>query len=59
MLDEMLMKYAKRFEDGFPTIPLAWGRSDEEVIDLIKRCLDEDKDVYELGILSDDDEVNY
>lgn len=46
---EWINKYDDRFEGGFPTIPLAWGRSDPEIIDIIKECLDKGKDVYELG----------
>lgn len=56
---EYLQQYAKRFGDGFPTIPLAWGRSEAEVIDIIKECLEKGKDVYEMGLLSDDEDVEY
>lgn len=49
MMDEMLDKYAEMFDDGFPMIPLGWGRSESEIIDIIKECLDKGKDVYELG----------
>ena len=58
-MDEYLEQYAKRFGDGFPTIPLAWGRTEAEVIDIIKECLEKGKDVYEMGLLSDDDDVKY
>ena len=52
-------EYAKAFDDGFPMIPLAWGRKDAEIIELIKGCLKEKKDAYEMGLVTDDDEVAY
>lgn len=59
MLEEKLKKYAKKFGDGFPMIPLAWGRTDEEIIGLIDKCLAAGKDAYEMGFVSDDDDINY
>lgn len=56
---ELFEEYAKRFGDGFPMIPLGFGRTEEEVNALIKRCLEEGKDAYELGLVEDDDEVIY
>ena len=49
--ERALKKYDDHFEEPFPTIPLCWGRTDEEVIEMISQCLAEDKDVYEMGIL--------
>ena len=51
-LEKMLEKYDKNFP-SFPTIPLLRIYSDEENIKIIKRCLAENKDVYELGYLPD------
>ena len=51
-LEKMLAKYDERFP-SFPTIQLLMGNSEEEVIKIIKRCLAENKDVYELGYLPD------
>lgn len=59
MLDEKMKEYAERFDDGFPMMPLGWGRSDTEIIAIINRCLREGKDVYELGYIEDDPEVDY
>ena len=53
-----LEKCEERFET-FPTIPLCLGRSEEEVIQIIGRCLQEGKDVYELGYLSLDTDICY
>lgn len=54
-----MKEYDKRFKDTFPTIPLAWGRSDEEIIEIIDKCLEEGKDVYELGYVEDDPDIKY
>lgn len=59
MLDKLLDQYVKKFGDGFPMIPLAWGRSDEEVCEIIKKCIKAGKDAYELGLVSDDEDINY
>lgn len=56
---ELFEEYAKRFGDGFPMIPLGFGRTEKEVEALIKKCLEEGKDAYELGLLKDDDGVIY
>lgn len=54
-MDEKLQEYAKRFDDGFPMIPLKWGRTDHEIIEIIDKCLETGKDVYELGLVNDED----
>ena len=59
MLDKKMKEYTERFDDGFPMIPLKWGRSDKEVVAIIDRCLKEGKDVYELGYLKDDPDIDY
>ena len=52
-MGEMLVLYQKTFGEGFPMIPLAWGRSDEEIVKIIKECLKKKKDVYELGYVQE------
>lgn len=47
------MAYAERFGDGFPMIPLGWGREESEIIAIIDRCLESGKDVYEMGLVED------
>ena len=60
MMDMNLFKeYAEKFGDGFPMIPVGFGRTEKEVEVLIKRCLKQGKDAYELGLVKDDDEVMY
>lgn len=52
-------EYEKKFGDSFPTMPLMYGKTKEEMIEIIDRCIRENKDVYELGILSLDEDVMY
>ena len=54
-VDNVLKNYSKKFEDGFPMIPLGWGRTDEEIIEIAEACIKAGKDVYEMGYLSEDD----
>ena len=58
-LDNYLEKYAVMFDDGFPMYQLGRGRNEEEIIKIIKRCLKLHKDVYELGLVTDEDGVEY
>lgn len=58
MLDNWLKKYAEKFNDGFPMIPLGWGRTESEVIEMIKNCISSNKDVYEMGFVQEE-EVEY
>ena len=52
-LDHYLNCYEKKFGlNTYPTIPLLFG-GEEWVIDSIKKCLKEGKDVYEMGYLED------
>lgn len=52
-------QYAKAFGDGFPMYQLGRGRTDEEIIEIIDRCLKEGKDAYDLGLVSDDEDIEY
>ena len=58
-MDEKLQEYANKFGEGFPMMPVAWGRTEEEVIRIIDECIVKDKDVYELGYVEEDDNVIY
>lgn len=53
-LQKALERYKKKFNDDFPTIPFE-SQEDEEIIDIIDECIEESKDVYDLGYLSLDD----
>lgn len=59
MMDKFLKEYRDRFGEGFPMIPLGWGRTEEETIELIKKCLNANKDAYEMGFLTEDGDVLY
>ena len=59
MIDDKLQEYAEKFGDGFPMIPLAWGRTEEQLIEIINNCLESGKDVYEMGLLQEDDDIDY
>lgn len=48
-------KYKKKFNDDFPTIPLAESMSEEEIMAMIDECISNNKDVYDMGYLSSDD----
>lgn len=50
---QVLELYEKAFDDSFPTIPMS-GRTEEEMIDTISKCVSEKKDVYEMGYLDID-----
>ena len=47
--------YKKKFDDDFPTIPLAECMSEEEIIVMVDECISNNKDVYDMGYLSLDD----
>lgn len=53
-LQKTLERYKEKFNDDFPTIPFE-SQEDEEIIDIIDECIEENKDVYDLGYLSLDD----
>jgi NCAIR mutase (PurE)-related protein len=58
-LNDKLLEYSKKFNDGFPMIPLASGRTNEEIIEIIDECIKKNKDVYELGYVKDDPDIYY
>ena len=59
MLDKKLSEYAERFGDGFPMYQLGRGLSDDEIIKIINECLEAGKDAYDLGFVTDDEDVEY
>ena len=48
-VEEAIKLYDETFEDTFATIPLLGGMPDDEVIEMIIKCVAEGKDVYEMG----------
>lgn len=59
MNEELLNKYADRFGESFPTFQIARTRTDAEVAEIIKECLEKNKDVYQLGYCVDDSDILY
>lgn len=59
MIDEYLQKYVDAFGEGFPMYQLGRTRSDEEIISIIEKCLSEHKTAYELGLVTDDEDIDY
>lgn len=51
-------EYEGVFGDGFPLFPFG-SYSEEEIIEIIDRCIKEKKDVYDLGYLSLDEDIQY
>ena len=42
--------YEKTFDDSFPTVPMS-GHTEEEMIDMVGKCVSAKKDVYDMGYL--------
>ena len=42
--------YEKALDDSFPTVPMS-GHTEEEIIDMINKCVSAKKDVYDMGYL--------
>lgn len=57
-LDDALELYEKTFDDSFPMFSMS-GTPLKEVIQIINRCVDENKDVYDLGYLTLDSDTIY
>ena len=58
-IDEWLQKYVDKFDEGFPMYQLGRSRTDAEIIEIIQRCLNEGKTAYDLGLVTDDVDVEY
>lgn len=58
-IDGYLQKYVDAFGEGFPMYQLGRTRSEEEIIAIIQKCLDENKTTYDLGLVTDDLDIDY
>ena len=58
-IDEYLQMYVDKFDEGFPMYQLGRTRTDEEIISIIQKCLNENKTAYDLGIVTDDEDTEY
>ena len=52
-LDKALELYEKTFSESFPTIPLLMDNSDDEVVEMINKCVSQNKDVYGMRFLDE------
>lgn len=50
-IEKELKLYEEKFDDSFPTFPMD-GYTPAEISEIIKKCIESNKDVYEMGILS-------
>lgn len=57
-LDTALELYEKTFDDSFPMFSMM-GTPPNEVVEIINKCISENKDVYDMGYLSLDGNVVY
>lgn len=56
--EKALELYEKTFDDIFPMFSMM-GKPKDEVIEIINKCVSENKDVYDMGYLSLDDDIKY
>ncbi len=57
-LDKALKLYEQTFCEAFPMFPMRTTPTNE-VVDIINKCVDNNKDVYDMGYLSLDIDVIY
>lgn len=57
-LELKMNEYEKTFGESFPSFNFT-DRSPEDIVKIIDRCMDEEKDVYELGYISEDPDIKY
>ena len=58
-IDDWLQKYVDKFDEGFPMYQLGRTRTNDEIIEIIKRCLTENKTAYDLELVTDDLDTEY
>ena len=59
MFESKLKEYEEMFGDQFPTYPLMLTRTEEQAIEMIDSCIKNRKDVYAIGYLEDDPDIQY
>ena len=57
-LNNALEDYAEKFNDGFPMFQMS-AESPDRIVEIIDDCIKNDKDVYDSGYLSFDDNTLY
>lgn len=59
MFESKLNEYKEAFGDQFPTYPLMLTRTEEQAIEMIDSCIKNKKDVYAMGYLKDDPNIQH
>ena len=49
-----MAEYEEMFDDVVPSVPSFVSLTDEEMIKMIDNCLENKKDLYEMGYIKDD-----
>lgn len=57
-IEKELNLYRKTFNDNFPTFAFS-SKSPDEIAEIINECVKKKKDVYDMGYLTLDDDVEY
>ena len=58
-IDKYLDAYWEKFGEGYPMYQLGRGRTDDEIIGIIQKCLETGQDVYAMGLIDEDEDVQY
>jgi hypothetical protein len=54
-----MIEYAKRFKSGFPSFQIMSGHDENETITIIRECLEKNKDAYQLGYVTYNEDIDY
>lgn len=58
-LQKALKKYYDMFGDGFPTVPLFWGGTEEEHLKMVNECIKQKKTATEMGYYHESNDLLY
>lgn len=56
---DLMFKYRTMFGEGFPTYQVCRTRTDAECTAIILECLEKEKDAYELGYATTEEDIEY
>lgn len=56
-LDGWLERYFDTFGEGMPMYQVGRSRTEKELIEIIKDCIEHKKDAYDMGYVDDDDDM--
>ena len=52
-IERLMEEYWEMFGETFPTIPLAWDSTDDEVEKMLRECIGKKKTAYQLGMVKE------